>query len=84
MLIEVARDSNSSVEKLKKNDFSTPKTAFPTKMGLAIDWLLDHPGDMDKTGRELEKTCFPMEAKISFATWNNAKIETSKIKGSDL
>lgn len=50
-------------------------TALPSKDELAKKWLLDHPEDVDLTGRELEKIRRPMDVKISYVTWNKIKKE---------
>lgn len=56
---------------------SIPSPAFPvatpSKLELAKRWLIDHPLDIDKAGRDLEKDAQPQGVKISYRTWNDAK-----------
>jgi hypothetical protein len=67
------------------NDFPTSqavveaeKVATPSKVELAKAWLIAHPGDMDKTGRELEQDARPEGVKISYRTWNDVKKELQR------
>ena len=43
-----------------------------TKEELVTDWLIAHPEDMEKTGRELESNLLE-GIKISYKTWNEVK-----------
>lgn len=50
----------------------TPNT--PRKMDFALAWLIEYPGAMNVSGRELERTVWLSQyRKISHRTWNNAK-----------
>lgn len=58
------------------NDFPTiSHVAAPSKMEVAKQWLIDHPEDQQLTGRDLETGRNPMNMKISYRTWNDAKKE---------
>lgn len=49
------------------------KTALPSKMELAVQWLREHREDMALTGRELKEQRKPQGVEISHKTWNDAK-----------
>jgi len=47
------------------------------KMQKAVQWLMEHPGDMALSGRQLESERYPGGERLSYRTWNDAKKHTT-------